>query len=187
MLTSVVGYPRIGENRELKFASEKYFKGEIDAAELENVAKSLRAEHIRSQKEAGVDFIPSNDFSFYDCLLDTAVLCGIVPKRYKELGLSELDTYFAMARGYQGEKGDVKALAMKKWFNTNYHYIVPEIEDETEVKLSGSRIFDEYDEAKDCGTETKPVIIGAYTLLALCRYTGTKTRRLYLMPEWRMP
>ncbi len=180
MLTSVVGYPRIGENRELKFASEKYFKGEIDAAELENVAKSLRAEHIRSQKEAGVDFIPSNDFSFYDCLLDTAVLCGIVPKRYKELGLSELDTYFAMARGYQGEKGDVKALAMKKWFNTNYHYIVPEIEDETEVKLSGSRIFDEYDEAKDCGTETKPVIIGAYTLLALCRYTGTKTREDYI-------
>ena len=180
MLTSVVGYPRIGENRELKFASEKYFKGEIDAAELENVAMSLRAEHIRSQKEAGVDFIPSNDFSFYDCLLDTAVLCGIVPKRYKELGLSELDTYFAMARGYQGEKGDVKALAMKKWFNTNYHYIVPEIEDETEVKLSGSRIFDEYDEAKDCGTETKPVIIGAYTLLALCRYTGTKTREDYI-------
>ena len=180
MLTSVVGYPRIGENRELKFASEKYFKGEIDAAELENVAKSLREEHIRSQKEAGVDFIPSNDFSFYDCLLDTAVLCGIVPKRYKELGLSELDTYFAMARGYQGEKGDVKALAMKKWFNTNYHYIVPEIEDETEVKLSGSRIFDEYDEAKDCGTETKPVIIGAYTLLALCRYTGTKTREDYI-------
>ncbi len=180
MLTSVVGYPRIGENRELKFASEKYFKGEIDAAELEGVAKSLRAVHIRSQKEAGVDFIPSNDFSFYDCLLDTAVLCGIVPKRYKELGLSELDTYFAMARGYQGEKGDVKALAMKKWFNTNYHYIVPEIEDETEVKLSGSKIFDEYDEAKAAGAETKPVIIGAYTLLALCRYTGTKTREDYL-------
>ena len=76
-------------------------------------------------------------------------MCGIVPKRYKELGLSELDTYFAMARGYQGEKGDVKALAMKKWFNTNYHYIVPELEDDTVIRLSGTKIFDEYEEAKE--------------------------------------
>ncbi|MCR4789351.1 MAG: 5-methyltetrahydropteroyltriglutamate--homocysteine S-methyltransferase [Lachnospiraceae bacterium] len=176
MLTSVIGYPRIGAQRELKFASEKYFKGEIDEKELFSIAKALRAAHVKSQKEAGVDFITSNDFSFYDILLDTAVLCGIVPKRYKELGLSDIDTYFAMARGYQGEKGDVKALAMKKWFNTNYHYIVPEIEDDTKVSLSGTKIFDEFDEAKANGIKTKPVIIGAYTLLALCRYTGKKTR-----------
>ena len=94
MLTSVVGYPRIGAERELKFASEKYFKGEISEAELLLTAKQLREEHIRSQKEAGIDFITSNDFSFYDGLLDTAVLCGIVPRRYRELGLSEQDTYF---------------------------------------------------------------------------------------------
>ena len=179
MLTSVVGYPRIGAERELKFASEKYFKGEADEAELRAVARNLRAEHIRSQKEAGIDFITSNDFSFYDGLLDTAVLCGIVPKRYKELGLSELDTYFAMARGYQGEKGDVKALAMKKWFNTNYHYIVPELEDDTVIRLSGTKIFDEYEEAKENNIETKPVIAGAYTLLSLCRYTGRKQREDY--------
>ncbi|MBR6849429.1 MAG: 5-methyltetrahydropteroyltriglutamate--homocysteine S-methyltransferase [Lachnospiraceae bacterium] len=179
MLTSVVGYPRIGADRELKFASEKYFKGEASEAELLEIAKNLRAEHIRSQKDAGIDYITSNDFSFYDGLLDAAVLCGIVPKRYKELGLSELDTYFAMARGYQGEKGDVKALAMKKWFNTNYHYIVPEAEDDTEIKLNGSKIFDEYEEAKLNNVETKPVIAGAYTLLSLTRYTGTKKRDDY--------
>lgn len=103
MLTSVVGYPRIGACRELKYASEKYFKGEIGPGELSAAAGELRAAHIRSQKEAGVDFITSNDFSFYDGLLDTAVLCGIVPKRYRDLGLSQMDTYFAMARGYQGK------------------------------------------------------------------------------------
>ena len=115
-----------------------------------------------------MDFITSNDFSFYDGLLDTAVLCGIVPKRYRDLGLSQMDTYFAMARGYQGENGDVKALAMKKWFNTNYHYIVPELEDDMEIRLSGSKIFDEYAQARADGTETKPVVTGAYTLLSLC-------------------
>ena len=176
MLTSVIGYPRIGALRELKFASEKYFKGEADAKELNAAAKELRAAHIRSQKEAGIDFITSNDFSFYDCLLDAAVLCGIVPKRYRDLGLSEIDTYFAMARGYQGEKGDVKALAMKKWFNTNYHYIVPELEDDTVIGCNSAKVFAEYEEAKANGVETKPVLIGAYTLLSLCRYTGSKSR-----------
>ena len=180
MQTSIIGYPRIGAHRELKFASEKYFKGEVNINELYLVAKNLRKEHIENQKEAGIDFITSNDFSFYDLLLDTAVLCGIVPERYKKLGLSDTDTYFAMARGYQGEKGDVKALAMKKWFNTNYHYIVPEIEDETSVKLSGTKIFDEFDEAKANGFDTKPIIIGAYTLLSLTRFTGSKKKEDYL-------
>ncbi len=176
MLTSVIGYPRIGALRELKFASEKYFKGEMDADALEAVAKELRAAHIRSQKDAGIDFITSNDFSYYDCLLDTAVMCGIVPQRYRDLGLSETDTFFAMARGYQGKKGDVKALAMKKWFNTNYHYIVPELEDNTNIRCNSKKVFKEYEEAKANGVETKPVVIGAYTLLSLCRYTGNKTR-----------
>ncbi len=180
MLTSVVGYPRIGADRELKFASEKYFRGEISEEELLKVAKELRTVHLNSQKDAGIDYISSNDFSFYDCLLDTAVLINIIPKRYKELGLSDLDTYYSMARGYQGDKGDVKALAMKKWFNTNYHYIVPELEDDTKINLVGTKIFDEYEEAKSNGVETKPVIIGAYTLLSLCRYTGAKNREDYI-------
>lgn len=175
MQTSVIGYPRIGTLRELKFALEKYFRNEITATELQTTAKELRAIHWQSQKEAGVDFIPSNDFSFYDIVLDSAFLFNIVPKRYKKLNLSELDTYIAMARGYQGAGGDVKALAMKKWFNTNYHYIVPEIEDDTEIKLTGDKLIREYKEAKERGIETKPIITGAYTLLKLCRYTGQKT------------
>ena len=168
------GFPRIGTLRELKFASEKYFRKEIEAEELQQIAETLRKTHWSIQKEAGIDYISSNDFSFYDMTLDTAVLLNIIPKRYKELELSGLDTYFAMARGYQGASGDVKALAMKKWFNTNYHYIVPEVEDDTVIQLSGNKLVDEYAEAKALGIETKPVVIGAYTMLRLCRFTGKK-------------
>ncbi len=177
MQTSVIGFPRIGTLRELKFAAEKYFKQEIDQAELLETAKELRKTHWQTQKNAGIDFISCNDFSFYDTLLDTAQLINIVPKRYKELKLSELDTYFSMARGYQGTSGDVKALAMKKWFNTNYHYIVPEVEDDTTIELSGYKPWEEYAEAKALGIETKPVIAGPYTLLKLCRFTGSKTAK----------
>lgn len=174
MQTSVIGFPRIGTLRELKFSSEKYFRKEIEAEELQQIAETLRKKHWSIQKEAGIDYISSNDFSFYDMTLDTAVLLNIIPKRYKELELSGLDTYFAMARGYQGASGDVKALAMKKWFNTNYHYIVPEVEDDTVIQLSGNKLVDEYAEAKALGIETKPVVIGAYTMLRLCRFTGKK-------------
>ena len=174
MQTSVIGFPRIGTLRELKFASEKYFRKEIEAEELQQIAETLRKTHWSIQKEAGIDYISSNDFSFYDMTLDTAVLLNIIPNRYKELELSGLDTYFAMARGYQGASGDVKALAMKKWFNTNYHYIVPEVEDDTVIQLSGNKLVDEYAEAKALGIETKPVVIGAYTMLRLCRFTGKK-------------
>lgn len=176
MRTSVTGFPRIGAKRELKFASEKYFRGEISEAQLQEATAAIRAENLRRQKEAGIDYIPSNDFSFYDGVLDTAALFGIVPERYQELGLSPLDTYFAMARGYQGEKGDVRALAMKKWYNTNYHYIVPELDDSTVIGLTGDKPFREYSEAKELGIETRPVITGAYTLLSLCRFTGAKGR-----------
>ncbi len=98
-------------------------------------------------------------------MIQQAAALGIVPKRYKELNLSELDKYLAMARGYQGENGDVKALAMKKWFNTNYHYIVPEVEDDTVIKLSADKLLNEYKEAKELGITTKPVIAGPYTVL----------------------
>lgn len=175
MKTSVIGYPRIGKDRELKFASEKYFRDEITEAELLETAKALRLSHWEVQNSNGTDYISSNDFSFYDNVLDTAVLLNAIPKRYKELGLSELDTYFAMAKGYQGEKGDVKALAMKKWFNTNYHYMVPEIEDDIEISLKGTKPFDEYCEADKNGIKTKPDIIGAFTFLKLARFTGSKT------------
>lgn len=174
MLTSIIGFPRVGTLRELKFATEKYFRGEISACELQQTAKNIRQTQWATLKNSGLDFIPSNDFSFYDCTLDTAVLFNIIPERYKKLNISELDTYFAMARGYQGKNGDVKALAMKKWFNTNYHYMVPEIEDTTEIKLAGTKPFEQFNEAKALGVKTKPVIVGAFTLLKLIRYTGSK-------------
>lgn len=174
MSTSVIGYPRIGYLRELKFALEVYFKGEKTEDEIKALAKELRKEHLTTQKNAGIEFISSNDFSFYDNTLDQAVLLNIVPKRYRELELSDLEKYFAIARGYQGEKGNVKALAMKKWFNTNYHYIVPEFEDDTKIELVGTKPFDEYTEAKQLGIETKPVLIGPFTLLKLIRFTGKK-------------
>lgn len=174
MSTSVIGYPRIGSLRELKFALEAYFKGEKTEDEIKALAKELRKEHLTTQKNAGIEFISSNDFSFYDNTLDQAVLLNIVPKRYRELELSELEKYFAIARGYQGKKGNVKALAMKKWFNTNYHLIVPEFEDDTKIELVGTKPFDEYTEAKQLGIETKPVLIGPFTLLKLIRFTGKK-------------
>lgn len=174
MKTAVIGFPRVGTLRELKFASERYFRKEVTREELLQTARELRKRHWEVQKQAGVDYISSNDFSFYDITLDTAVLLGIVPERYRKLKLSTLDTYFAMARGYQGESGDVKALAMKKWFNTNYHYIVPEVEDDMIIELSGDKLFAEYKEAKALGIETKPIVVGPYTMLKLCRYTGSK-------------
>lgn len=174
MKTSVIGYPRIGKDRELKFASEKFFKGELDEAGLLAAAKKIREEDLLAQKNAGISYISSNDFSFYDNVLDTTFLFNVIPQRYKALGLSELETYFAAARGYQGDKGNVKALAMKKWFNTNYHYLVPEIDDDTVITLTGTKPVDEYLEARQIGVETKPALIGPFTFLKLARFTGDK-------------
>ena len=173
--TSVIGFPRIGKNRELKFASEKYFKAEISAEELEKTAEELRAYGWKKMSEAGITFIPSNDFSFYDNMLDTAFLLGAIPERYKALGLSPLETYFAAAHGYQGGAGDVKALPMKKWFNTNYHYIVPELADDMNITVSeDNKALSEYNEAKSLGIKTVPSVIGPYTFLHLATYTGEK-------------
>lgn len=174
MKTAIIGYPRIGSQRELKFATEKYFRGEIDAKALHQTAADLRKAHWQVQKTNGIDYIPSNDFSYYDGVLDTAALLNIIPDRYQALHLDALDAYFAMARGWQGEAGDVKALPMKKWFNTNYHYMVPEISDTTDIRLVGSKVFDEYLEAKQLNIETKPLLIGPVTLLRLARYSGKK-------------
>lgn len=182
MLTSIIGFPRVGSLRELKFATEKYFRHEISQDALQTIAKQIREKQWKLLKDSGLGLIPSNDFSFYDTFLDTAVLFNIIPARYKELNLSNLDTYFAMARGYQGDHGDVRALAMKKWFNTNYHYMVPEIEDDTEVKLTGTKLFDEFNEALALNIHTKPVIAGPFTLLKLIRYTGKKELNDFIEP-----
>ena len=174
MNTSVIGYPRIGKDRELKFASEKYFRSEISEEELLSVAKEIRKKDLLKQKKAGITYISSNDFSFYDNVLDTAFLFNIIPQRYKDLNLSDIGTYFAMARGYQGDNGNVKALALKKWFNTNYHYLVPEIDDDTEISLTGTKPVDEFVEAKELGVDTKVAVVGPFTFLKLAKFTGSK-------------
>lgn len=166
-LNTVVGYPRIGSQRELKFFTEDYFQGRISESELKEKARKLRASQWLMLKNKGVDLIPCGDFSFYDGMLDTACMLGAVPKAYKVLGLSELDTYFAMARGYQGAAGDVKALAMRKWFNTNYHYMVPVLEDGAKLELSESSLFNMCSEALSLGINAKPVMIGPFTFLKL--------------------
>ncbi len=173
MKTTVIGFPRIGADRELKKITESYLRQESTAEELTQEGRRLRKFHWQLMRDAGIDLIPSNDFSFYDTTLDTAVLLNIIPQRYAELNLSALDTYFALARGYQGSAGDVTALPMKKWFNTNYHYLVPEFEAATQVKVAGTKIFDEYLEAKTTGIETKPVILGPFTLIKLAAFTNT--------------
>lgn len=174
MRSAVTGFPRVGKLRELKFASEKYFRGEITEGNLNAVGKALRNENWRLQKDAGINYISSNDFSFYDGMLDTAILLNAIPGEYRELNLSEQGVYFSMARGFQGVQGDVKAFAMKKWFNTNYHYLVPELYENTKIELSGNKPFDEYEEAKAIGIETKPVVIGAFTFLKLAKYNDGK-------------
>ena len=174
MKASVIGFPRIGRDRELKFASEKYFRHEISEAELQKVASEIRKSNWTSQKEAGIDLISSNDFSFYDNVLDTAFLFNVIPARYQELGLPVLDTYFAAARGYQENNGNVKALPMKKWFNTNYHYIVPEFDDATSIQYVGNKPVTEFLEAKALGVDTKVLLIGPFTFLKLTKFIGNK-------------
>ena len=170
-LSNVSGFPRIGANRELKFAAEAFWRGEKDAAELENVAKGIRRENWQLMQTAGIDLIPSNDFSLYDQVLDAIALVGAVPERYGYSGGPVgLDTYFAMARGRQAEGVDVTAMEMTKWFDTNYHYIVPELGPDTAFSLSTTKPFDEYAEAQEAlGIATVPVLLGPVSLLLLSK------------------
>ncbi len=166
-LNTVVGFPRIGSQRELKFLIEDYFQGKISEDTLKEKASQLRAAQWLMLKEKGVDLIPCGDFSFYDGMLDTAMMLGAVPADYKSLGLSPMDTYFAMARGYQGQAGDVRALAMRKWFNTNYHYMVPMLDDVCSLGLSDSMMTDQAAQALSLNINAKPVLIGPFTFLKL--------------------
>jgi 5-methyltetrahydropteroyltriglutamate--homocysteine methyltransferase len=170
VLASVSGFPRIGRDRELKKVIEAYWKGAASLDDVRATAKNLRASHWKLQADAGIDLIPCNDFSYYDQMLDTAIMLNAVPERYRQLAFENPeDTLFAMARGYQGPQGDVTALPMKKWFTTNYHYLVPEIDASTDIKLNSTKPFDEFSEAKEQGIVTKPVLIGPYTFLKLAR------------------
>jgi len=163
-----LGFPRIGANRELKKSVESFWKGDIDAATLQKNAADLRAKHWRMQQMAGIEHIPSNDFSFYDQVLDTIAMVGAVPTRYQHAsGNVSLDTYFSMARGCQKSGVDVTAMEMTKWFDTNYHYIVPECTKDTNFALSSSKAVDEFKEAKALGITTRPVLLGPISFLYL--------------------
>ncbi|SIO06845.1 5-methyltetrahydropteroyltriglutamate--homocysteine S-methyltransferase [Algoriphagus halophilus] len=171
MQTHNLGYPRIGSNRELKKACESYWSGKITLHELQSVGESIRKQNWKLQQEVGIDLIPSNDFSFYDQVLDMSLMVGAIPDRYHEVilqkGNNELDLYFAMARGYQQNGLDITAMEMTKWFDTNYHYIVPEFRKDQQFKLFSTKAIQEYNEAKHTGISTKPVLIGPVSYLLL--------------------
>ncbi|MCT7909395.1 5-methyltetrahydropteroyltriglutamate--homocysteine S-methyltransferase [Arcobacter lacus] len=159
----VIGFPRIGEKRELKKVLEQYWSKQTDFNEVKYVAEQLRKRHWNYQKEAKIDFIASNDFSYYDNMLDTTILLGAIPQRFQNLKDEEL--YFAMARGNETSV----AMEMTKWFNTNYHYIVPEISKDTKFTLNSKKVTEEYKEALELGIKTKINLIGAITYLGLSK------------------
>lgn len=171
MQTHILGYPRIGSKRELKKACEQYWAGKIVLEELLTVGRNICSQNWNIQKEAGIDLIPCNDFSYYDQVLDMSLIVGAIPSRYHEVALkknnSELDLYFAMARGYQKDGLDITAMEMTKWFDTNYHYIVPEFYKNQQFKLTSDKIFNEFAGAKQAGINAKPVIIGLVSYLLL--------------------
>jgi 5-methyltetrahydropteroyltriglutamate--homocysteine methyltransferase len=168
VIVSTLGFPRIGARRELKRALEQHWAGEIDAGELGEAAAGLRAAAWARQRELGVTQPPSNDFSLYDHVLDTAVMVGAIPERFGwHGGPVSLETYFALARGAAG----VPALEMTKWFDTNYHHLVPELAQRQEFVLAASKPLDDYREARGLGFQTRPVLLGPVTFL-LCSKTA---------------
>jgi len=168
VLATNLGFPRIGARRELKKAVEAYWKGELDGSSLDAAARDLRRIRWATQKEAGLDYVPCNDFSLYDQVLDTIVMVGAVPERFG-WGGGEIDLglYFAMARG----RPEVPALEMTKWFDTNYHYLVPEIAPDQQFAFSGRKAVEEFEEAKAQGVPARPVLLGPVSFLLLSKPT----------------
>ncbi len=164
----VLGYPRIGANRELKYALERFWRDATTEVDLLNTAKELRRKHWQTQKDAGLSHVTTGDFSFYDQMLDTVGMLGAIPPRYRAENMSsELELYFQMARG--DAKQNVPAMAMTKWFNTNYHYIVPELTRDLSFRLGSRKIIEETQEAVELGFQPKPVLVGPITFLALAQ------------------
>ena len=183
MKTTILGHPRIGEKRELKKAIESYWKENIDETTLLKIASDIKKKNWLHQKEIGIDIIPSNDFSLYDQVLDMSLTLNCIPKRFRELKnkVSFVDLYFAMARGFQKDNFDIVALEMTKWFDTNYHYLVPEFEKEQKFELNSCKIISEYREALKEGIKTKPVLIGPLTYLLIGKEKESGFHRLDLI------
>lgn len=185
MQTHNLGYPRIGSRRELKKASEQYWAGKLPASQLMATGKNIRIQNWLFQKEAGIDLIPVGDFSFYDQVLDTSLMAGAIPERYLDLmekkQLADIDVLFAMARGYQNDGFDIKAMEMTKWFDTNYHYIVPEFTAGQRFTLYSHKLLNEYIEARDAGVAAKPVLLGPVSYLLLGKEKQPGFHRLELI------
>lgn len=183
--THILGYPRIGEKRELKFALEKYWRGEIDQAQLKSVGSELRISNWQTQQQAGLDYVTAGDFAWYDHVLTTTLLLGHVPKRHRS-GFPDLDTLFKVGRGQSqascGCSGSA-ASDMTKWFNTNYHYIVPEFSQEDTFEVSWPQLFEEVNEAIQAGHKVKPVLLGPLSYLYLGKEVEEGFDRLSLLPR----
>lgn len=169
-LVTNLGFPRIGARRELKRALETYWRGESSATQLDDSARELRLRHWQLQKDAGVDVVPSNDFSLYDHVLDTAFLFDAIPEPYRALADTDpLAGYFALARGVQRDGVDLRALEMTKWFDTNYHYLVPELHRDQQFRLRSDKPVAEYLEARAAGFAARPVLLGPVSFLLLSK------------------
>ena len=181
--TAVLGYPRMGDFRQLKKAVEAYWKKNIAEDELNKEAKAIRKRNWEYQRDHGITYIPSNDFSLYDQILDMTCALGNIPKRFEfKGGMVDIETYFKVARGNTGDSNNNQfASEMTKWFDTNYHYIVPEFDETTQFKLSTNKIFDEYTEAKQLGIETRPVLIGPVTYLKIGKVINSNMNKYDLL------
>lgn len=187
MLTNNLGFPRIGLNRELKKACEAFWSEKLSSEELEDAGREIRLTNWKIQKAAGIDLIPSNDFSFYDQVLDMSLSLGVIPSNYiclkNYLRNEAHEFYFSMARGYQKEGYDLTAMEMTKWFDTNYHYIVPELVPGQRFKYHSRKAVNEFNEAKEHGIITKPVLIGPLTYLFLGKTRLSHYDKFDLLPD----
>ncbi|MBS0031574.1 5-methyltetrahydropteroyltriglutamate--homocysteine S-methyltransferase [Chitinophaga sp. 22321] len=186
MIIHNLGYPRIGSQRELKKACESYWTGNTTVTDLAATAAAIRLQHWTLQQQSGIDWIPCNDFSYYDQVLDTSLMVGAIPDRYRPLTakqLSETDLLFAMARGYQRDGDDITAMEMTKWFDTNYHYIVPEFTAGQHFQLFSRKVIEQFLEAKQAGFNAKPVILGPVSFLLLGKEKTAGFNRLSLIDQ----
>ncbi|CNF03834.1 5-methyltetrahydropteroyltriglutamate--homocysteine S-methyltransferase [Yersinia nurmii] len=184
ILNHTLGFPRVGLKRELKKAQESYWAGNITQEELLNVGRELRARHWQQQQQAGVDRVPVGDFAWYDHVLTTSLLLGNVPARHQNAdGSIDLDTLFRIGRGRAPTGKPAAAAEMTKWFNTNYHYMVPEFQQGQEFKLGWTQLLDEVDEALALGHKIKPVLLGPITYLWLGKVKGEQFDRLTLLKD----
>ncbi|QQX81363.1 5-methyltetrahydropteroyltriglutamate--homocysteine S-methyltransferase [Shewanella sp. KX20019] len=183
MQLNSLGFPRIGRLRELKFAVEKYWRGESSQAELVDIAKELREKHWRWQADSGVSLVPVGDFAYYDQVLTLTATLDVIPARHRGVNGIDLDTLFRVGRGRAPTGKDAPAAEMTKYFNTNYHYIVPELTETQQFGIGYEQIFEEVEEAQALGYQAKPVLLGPVSFLYLAKTVDSEFDKLSLLPQ----